>query len=414
MEKEYILAIDLGTYCDHVLMDNAILELGKKYQIVYLTDKTHNLPENYIKESFETPSFFLNDPKIELANTRKNFSIFAIKNINKLLISYKWSNFIKKKIHELLNKYTFKSICILYPALGLLWLFDKVNIPIYIFYYAPGILCKNIPWLFNSILKTRDYKLYNKSLYEYNSNSTLKYLKRISILSKRKETIHQVLQSVNHIICWDKNTLPNILPYYKDINILYAGSLINLESLNKKNWIVNDKITNFIKKYNKIIFISFGSYGTSNLLKNILKLLLNYLNDYCIKNNYGVIYHNGGDINNTDNLLIINGFIQYEYIVPKSKLVIFTGSVCLQNICIYNCIPMLFLPLLNEQFYWAKNYQYYTNRNYIDYRSNSIKVNLDYFIIKNKKIINYLEKISNNMKKDIPANKKILQLISLQ
>jgi len=412
--KEYILAIDLGTYCDHVLMDNAILELAKKYKIVYLTDKSHNLSKDYIKESFITPSFLINDPKIEIADTSKNFSLYIIKHFHKIIVSYRWSRFIKKKLKELLIKYNFKSICILYPALGLLWLFEKINIPIYIFYYAPGILCKNIPWLFDSILKKHKYKLYNKSSYKYNVNSTLKYLNRIAMVSKKKETIHQMLKSVNHVICWDKNTLPELQYFYKDINILYAGSLINLESLNKKKWIIEDKILNFIKKFNNIIFMSFGSYGNSYLLKNIVKLLLKYINNYCVKNNFGLIYHNGGNIPNTDNLLIINGFIQYEYIVPKSKLVIFTGSVCLQNICIYNCVPMLFLPLLNEQFYWAKNYKYYTDRSYIDYRSTNLKLNLDNFIIKNDKIVNYLEKISNNMKKNKPANRKILEFIDSQ
>lgn len=408
--KEYILAIDLGTYCDHVLMDTAISELGKKYKIVYLTDKTHKLPDNYIKESFITPSFFINDPKIKIANTSTHFPLWIMTHFHKALISYKWSKFIKNKLDELFQKYQFKSICILYPALGLLWLFENIkHIPIYIFYYAPGILSKNIPWLFDSILKKSSYELYNKSLHNYNVKSGLKYLNRLSIMSKREETVHEILKSINHVICWDEKIIPKIQPFYKDLKIYNVGSLINLKSINKKNWIIDNKIINFIKLKKNILFMSFGTYSSSKLLKNIIYKLLNYLENYCIKNNYGLIYHNGGNINHSDNILVLNGFIPYEYIVPKSKLVIFTGSVCLQNICIYNCIPMLFLPLLNEQFYWAKNYKYFTNCDYINYKTKTLQLDLNDYI-NNNTIIKYLKKISNNMKKNNASN-NILRII---
>jgi hypothetical protein len=36
---------------------------------------------------------------------------------------------------------------------------------------------------------------------------------------------------------------------------------------------------------------------------------------------------------------------------------------------LYNATPMLFMPLLNEQFFWAKNYQKRTGIPFIDHRT---------------------------------------------
>jgi hypothetical protein len=48
------------------------------------------------------------------------------------------------------------------------------------------------------------------------------------------------------------------------------------------------------------------------------------------------------------------------------KFVIFTGSMCLQLECIKTGTPMLFVPYLTEQYFWAKNYKATHNREYLD------------------------------------------------
>lgn len=406
MNDEYILAYDLGTYCDHVLMDNAISELAKKYKIVYLTDKTHKLPDNFIKVPFTTPDFFIKDPKIKIADTNHNIVYWAVTHMDKVIEAYRWSRMIRTKITNLIKMYKFKAICILYPALGSLWLLKNYNIPIYILYYAPGLVSENIPWLFDSRIKSSDYKLYDEENKDYNVESGLKYLKRLSMMSRRKESIHQILRSVNHVICWDKTVLPEPKYYYKDLKIHYAGAPINKKLLDKKKWSnTNKNVIDFIKKKDKIIFMSFGSYGDSPLLNKAVKSILLQAEEYCKNNNAGLIFHNGGNIDNTDHRLIINGFIQYEYIVPRSNLIIFTGSVCLQNICLYNCKPMLFVPLLNEQFYWAKNWKYMTNIEYINYK-NPQYIDFD----KIMQITKYSRSVSRSIKKADGA-KAICKLI---
>ena len=86
------------------------------------------------------------------------------------------------------------------------------------------------------------------------------------------------------------------------------------------------------------------------------------------------MFHNGGAFqeyiatNKLERIIVINGYIPYEYVVPRCKLVVFTGSVCLQNICMYHSTPMLFVPVLNEQFFWARNYKHHTGIDYIDFQ----------------------------------------------
>lgn len=398
---DHILVTTLGTYCDSLLMDNAISELAKTHKIVYLTDKNHKLPEDFIKVTFETPSFFTNDPKIKIANTNRSFTWWAVTHPDKVYEAYNWSTVIKRKMRKILKTYDIKSIHILYPAMGMLWLMPKIDIPTYIYYYAPGVLSKTLPWIFDSILKDKHYKLYAHKNADYNKESGLTYLERISRYSVRQESIHEMLKSVNHVISWDKEVLPELDYVYKDLNILYAGALLTPD-INKKDWPIDNSVNDFIKRKKQIIFMSFGSYGDSTLLEKIVPKLIKKLTIYCKENNAGLIYHNG-NIENTEHILSINGFIQYEYIVPKSSLIIFTGSACLQNICLYNCVPMLFVPLLTEQFFWARNYKHFTKKQYIDYQEERIPQSLDFDSLMEK--TDYLKKVSSSMHKNNSAQR---------
>jgi hypothetical protein len=384
-----ILVIDLGTACDNRLMEYAISKLVTKYKIVYLTDEKHILPDNYIKIPYKTPDFFINDPKLKIANTSKNFLKWILTNPKKSIESYQWSNTMTELIKEILLKYNITSIHILYPSMRCVWLIEKNNIPIYVYYYAPGLLSYNIPWLFNSIVKKKNYNLYDEANKSYNMKSGIKMLKRSSLFGKRHESIYEVLKSVNHIICWEESILPKLDLVYKDLNVYYAGALLN-SNIKSNIWPINEKINNFIKSKKQIIFISFGSYGNSPLLNRVIPKLLEVLQ----KSNYGIIYHNG-NIPDNENLISISGFIQYEWIVPKTSLIIFTGSVCLQNICLYNSKPMLFVPLLAEQFYWAKNYEYYTNIPYINYLDSKMPDNFN--LKKTMHINKYLRTSSKNI-----------------
>lgn len=414
---QHILCVTLGTYCDRKLMDFAIHELAKKYKIVYLTDPSHKLPNDgrYIKVKYTVPEFFLNDPELVIANTRQNLYLWSLSHPAQAQQVYAWARQMRAKLHRLQTKYDFKGIFIFYPAMLMVWMLKHIErVPVYVLYCAPGLVSRNVPWLYDSILRKRDYKLYAKANSKYNQASGLENLKRIGLMNLGITSSHTVLSSVTHVYCWDKAILPSIIPVFKDLDVHTVGSLLRPD-ISRKDWPASPSIKQFISSKKEIIFVTFGSYGNTSFLKFIMPSLMNVLETYCKKHDAGVIYHNdlgkkimydGKQLKSSDTLFVNDGFVQYEYVVPRCKLVIFTGSVCLQNICLYHATPMLIIPILTEQFFWAKNYQHYTKVSYLDYKS-PVPPNLDFKAAMN--VSPYLKRISKSLH-DSHAAKSILDL----
>lgn len=363
---EHVLAVDLGTFCDNRLMEFAMAEVIKRYKVIYLTDRSHKLDERYyIRETFDTPDFFIKDPKLEVANTKKNFAAWMITHPGKTYKAYAWSKDVRGKVKALIGKYKPKCIMILYPALSVVWMLET-SIPIYILYYAPGIVSYTLPWLFDSTMKDPDLILYKDS--EYNKNSGMTYLSRVSEFSRC--TIEPVMSSLNHVFCWDPSVLPPLNLYFPKLRVTQVGTLVSKETRNGGAGLQVPKVIQDIVATGKpMIFMSFGSYGDTIDIRPSLEKLFIILNEFCKRNNATVVFHNGSFTtpNGFKHIIAVNGYLPYEYIVPRSKLVIFTGSACLQNICLYNAIPMLFFPILNEQFFWAKNYMHHTGVTYVDF-----------------------------------------------
>ena len=99
------------------------------------------------------------------------------------------------------------------------------------------------------------------------------------------------------------------------------------------------------------------------------------IHDACKKNNCKSLFHD----DNTkcafakgfrsNYIKFWKKFIPYPAIVKQSNVVLFSGSLCLQNVCwLYGC-PMLIMPLHTEQYLWAKLYKRYTTVDYIDQKN---------------------------------------------
>lgn len=366
---EHVLAVDLGTFCDNRLMEFAMATIVKRHKVVYLTDKSHKLDETrYIRETFETPDFFIKDPKLEVANTTNNFAKWMLLNPGKTYQAYAWSTDVSKKLKALIGKYNPKCILILYPAISVVWMLNT-TIPIYILYYAPGIASYSLPWLFDSTMKDPNFELYKDS--DSNKNSGLTYLTRVSEFAPC--TVEPVMRSLNHVFCWDPSVLPPLNLYFPNLRVTQVGTLLSKETRNGGAGLEVPKVVqDVVASGRAMIFMSFGSYGKSVEIQPFLEKLMVTLNEFCKRNKATVVFHNGGGVSRSrrsKHIVAVNGYVPYEYIVPRSKLVIFTGSVCLQNICLYNAAPMLFFPILNEQFYWAKNYLHHTGVPYIDFNT---------------------------------------------
>ncbi len=414
-KKEHVLAIDLGTFCDNKLMESALREVKRKYKVVYLTDEGHKLKDTaYIKEGFTTPDFFTQDPHTRVANSSKGFWSWMVTHPGDTYRAYKWAMQIREKINAVIAKYEPKCILILYPALSVVWLFEQPpEIPIYVLYYAPGIVSRDIPWLFDSRLRDPDFRLYKPS--KENVESGVEYLCRISSHSFRSADTEEVFRSLHHVFCWDDALVPQLKLGYRGLHIHKAGALLSDGTQKKVVRAGNPVLRDLVAKNKNIVFVSFGSYGGSDLLKPQLERLLHALHEFCIAHDHAVVFHNGSGLippELTTAIHAVDGYVPYEYIVPKSKLVIFTGSVCLQNISFFYGVPMVFFPVLIEQFYWAKNYEHHTGVPYIDYQAAALPEPFNTFLRKAMKRNKFLGTVSRHLRKGKSAAENILDLIN--
>jgi hypothetical protein len=411
--RKKLLAIDLGTFCDNKLMEIALQDLKKVYTIVYLTDRRHALSKEFVVEHFNTPSFFINDPAIPSANTSRSFAAWLLQHPLQAREAYVWRADMCTKIRKLVDTHTPEAMVILYPALGVLWMIDDEiakRVPAIVLFYAPGIIANNIPWLFDSLLRNEKHPLFKRS--HKNIDSGREYLSRISIQSSRGigTTIEDVYRMAHHVCCWDVAIMPKIQPAIKGLNIHVAGALLSPDL--KRKQVATDLPANVrnVLKHKKLVFVSFGSYSSSPALQAFLPKFMNALETFCSSHGYKVVFHMG----NINNACVVShvGYLPYELIVPKSSLVIFTGSACLQNVCMYHAVPMLYVPQLNEQFFWARTYKKNTGAPYVDLTDDKAlhSLRFDKLMRSGKE---YLQRVSRSMRTPgNDASKNLVKIVS--
>lgn len=441
-KKSFLLVIDIGTFCDFKMMDNAIRYLRQKYKIVYITPKSHKLQEDDIVLKY-------NLSKEILENISNLSSILSEKSVFEKIGSLLKENFFLKEYflmtHEMvtlmrkaINKYNPKGIVSHYGCLGQLLMLNRLDIPTSILHFAPGsIPNENIPFVFDNILSNKNVKI-DLSVKDKKRNlvsclsfqNTLKIFYSIShslnfmeIHNNKilNESQYTYLSRMNHINTFSGPLIPKLKLYNKlpKLRMSYLGILeadLPKQNLGKLWSILIDKK----KKGKRILFFSMGSFLSKLMNKkykntSFLKLLMNEIIEVSIKNNIFVLFHDDGNILSNKykkdiyerkaDIEIINTFISYTSIVPECDFVCFSGSLCLQNVCWRNECPFLILPILDEQYFWAKLYEHHTGISFIDinnYEINNFYKTFDKFL-KGIKLDSYL-KFMVSVKKSIPKN----------
>lgn len=287
--------------------------------------------------------------------------------------------------------------------------------PHFIMYYAPMMPNGVIPWIFDRNLRRPDFKLYmdSKSHRKLVKESWESIVYRLSSMMPNgcgPRSVVNSIQKMQHALLVD----PNLMVRLKDENALLPGlhmELIGslLPPVGKKNKNKNSKdlpagIVRFLESSGQndeafgnssrkanTVFISFGSFAHVARLKKTALLLASKLYE-----NFGMstIFHDTSR-KDTDEAFITEddmadmktnikdmkiyvhkGHLPYESIVTRVSLVVFTGSVCLQMVCHKNATPMVIVPYLTEQYFWAKNYQHFTATPYLDTMSDAAELSV--------------------------------------
>lgn len=397
-----VLTIDLGTFCDNTLMLNAIEKLHPTYKIVYVTDEGNSAPSHIVKVPYKTPDYFLNDADLKMADPQASVLAWSLQNPVATFETVKWMRTLKRMLRELVKIPDLKAIVLLYPALMLLWQLPREaieKIPVFILYYAPGFPNLDIPWIFDSVLKDEGYPLYIKDA--ANMESTLSYFKRATLFSGMCfENAMARYKKATHVVAWDPNVMPT-LTSKMGLSFATIGALL------PKMRAIGAKLPKHIQAHlrSKIVFITFGSYAStfSAFTSALVPVVLRAFPKCHVVIHNGPAYHHPRVANT-------HGFLPYEKIVPHARLVVFTGSVCLQNICLYHRTPMLFVPLLTEQFFWAKNYQYQTH---IPFVTLPEVPGVEHLVSagKSERVRGYLAKVSHSMR-SLDAAENLLRAIN--
>ena len=163
-----------------------------------------------------------------------------------------------------------------------------------------------------------------------------------------------------------------------------------------------------------VLFITFGTFASTGALIEAGKQITSTF----IRGGGAVIYHNPSSSHYVrdaikgsastisphalSHLHIVDGYSPYATILPHVTAVAFTGSMCMQLACYAAAVPMIFVPLLSEQYVWAKLFKESTGMPYIDVRAgkagsaqihNEAVAALSFFISEGAKVMSIIDSV---------------------
>ena len=391
-----ITIIDLGTYADFKLTYTLVKKfLARGYYVIYITEKSNNI----YKPNKNLNVVLYNLSGILDLSQPKNFqiplefnSLFTPSNIH-------LSVYIKFTIGPLINKNIEKSDFVLlhYPALLLLSNVSKNKldkIPIGIFYVSPAYSNTEIPYIMSSEMK--DFDVSDKKTY----TSSDKYHRMISMLSGKTDYFDKILKRSYIYSMWSQVSLK--LPKTElDLNIKNLGPIYDSIDIKKYHnekidIILPDEVRAFLGCKGRKVYFSTGSFCLDDKICIIVKALVEMKN---------IVFYHGKNTKYVDflnekypnNFFHTDMHIPHEYIIPKVSFVITSGSLGMTTISNLYGIPLIYSPILNEQYFWANVYKNNSGQGFIDtnktYKENDEEKFYNDIYLQAKKSISNIDKL---------------------
>lgn len=357
--------LSFGTFADFKITNLLIKELlNKNYKVYHLTSVSNNQilsHSNQLVERFDISSY------LDISNpdtVNQEISVYnAMKNIRFLF----YLNVIFK---PLINSFWYKcdKLFIYFSGLFLCSMLDPEFIEskkISILWSSPCYPSLELPWIFSKE-KVNEYSIGSHKYHKNNYTSTISVYKIFSYISFSYDKIINIIKVADNYTGWCNKIFPCPHPAFKEIKIIKCGALINKVNV---SFPFNNKVVNdfMFGKNCKYVYISFGSY----IYKEICII---HLISQLISKNYKIIYHGKckfknkilkGIYPNHENILFHDSFIPHEWIIPRVNIVVTSGSLGMVSLANLHGIPLIYMPILGEQLFWAKVYQYETMQKYI-------------------------------------------------
>jgi UDP:flavonoid glycosyltransferase YjiC (YdhE family) len=406
--------IDCGSFCDFTLTFALVKSIiARGHKVILITDYTNKLAPGFIEQKPAKSSVHVANDNItvvryvpimkDLTSNPELINKYAATHVDlwdKMDVGQLYYDWHKNTVWDLLAPFWPKidRIVIHYPALTFIASMPKdflEKTPMCIFYVAPGYPNIDNPWVFSQRLQWRDFAIRpdDAASQIVNYESSKKYWLQVSAADNvfkglalmfgfggdGESLIEKIAKRALIISTWDPVYLPPTRPLPSNPNELYvkqAGAILDMGRMNH-DW-VNDttherapqEVTDFVRTSNgNMIYMSTGSFeiNPQQLISSILDsdptatILFHDLKKVSFVDGKAedlvmLPEMNQLQQNLPGRVMIWTTPFAHEWIVPNSKYIVTTGSICLVNIALYHAKPLIIVPIITEQFFWGKNY----------------------------------------------------------
>uniref|UniRef100_A0A6C0BRR6 Protein kinase domain-containing protein n=1 Tax=viral metagenome TaxID=1070528 RepID=A0A6C0BRR6_9ZZZZ len=364
--KESVLILDIGTFCDFALMDTVSKELQQSFNIINISPQPN---AKFCNVHYPMTVPLLTEITKHIAKhvdvTRGIKHI--IQNLDFTTLSYVYAYYgamrnVSRQIENIAKIYNVSHI-VAHPGqtLAIYLGYTLKSIAVSVVYYAPGYLPNQT---YNNPFGDQMSELSPQMIREQTRN----YEKAFTYIAK----FQNPFAKVQHILCYDQ-PLIKCEEFTTSLQTVYLGSLY--PSLRQQDELPSSIKQLLDRSNNKTkVLVTFGSflkpYEAGNFLSTLIRKIT--AQDCAI-----IFIGQSNQVQNSEFVVAYDQFLSYDLIVPQCDVILFTGSVCLQNVSWKHRKRMGFIPYLSEQFLWAKEYQRLTNIPFINtYSPASLDENL--------------------------------------
>lgn len=156
-------------------------------------------------------------------------------------------------------------------------------------------------------------------------------------------------QKIPTLYCYSEHIFPKPTEWSENIHITgYWRSQYD------ENYEPSEELANFLSKYPKSLFVSFGSIPITNP-----DTFYNIFIKYCNEKKLPLIIGKGWsttNIKSSPNVIIIDE-VPYDFLLKYVSLMVHHGGAGTVASCVSNGVPMLITPFFGDQFFWGKRIQ---------------------------------------------------------
>ena len=360
--KETVMVLDLGTFCDFALMDTVRKELKATFNVVNVSNqKTSTCCHVHFRIDYQSIDNIVRKAAVYLAQLpaesgmSKFIRLMKHRHLSSQLMAAQYQ--IARIVDHIAATMNVSHVLLHSAHIATVLLADKLsNVPKTLLHYCPGYLPNN----------TYQYP-FSDRFPHMTSIEKEKQTKQIWSTYGQLSRMGSAVNSMQHLLMYEDPLIPH--ETFASDSKFVTKRLGSIYPTLPKQDNLPQEVNTFIQtqknKKRTLILLTFGSF-----LKPFEE------NDFLMKLGQKILEHNAAvlfmgktnQLPQSNQILSYEKFLSYEKVVPKCDIIIFTGSICLQNVAWQFQKPMGMVPHLNEQYFWAEMYEKLTGIGYINKR----------------------------------------------